>query len=89
MIAPALDHPKGYGQTVFFRGGADSPDGSVFERDTDGTILFVIPAQAFKALQDRFAENDQLRFSAIGFHVFKKGLQIKVDLSIDHRRGGQ
>ena len=81
-IHSTLDKSKRHRNFMFFGGGAKTLDGIVRQGKRRMAILLILPAQAVKALQNRFAEQDQIGFSTARSHGIHDSLQIEINIEI-------
>ena len=88
-ICRALDHAERYRRAVFPRRGLQMPHRLVRPCGRHGAVARIVPAQAVKALQDRFAEYDRICSPAAGAEHILHAPHVPCHVAVSYRLRGQ
>ena len=88
-ICRALDHAERHRRAVFPRRGLQMPHRLVRPCGRHGAVARIVPAQAVKALQDRFAEYDRICSPAAGAEYILHAPHVPCHVAVSYRLRGQ
>ena len=88
-ICRALDHAERHRRAVFPRRGLQMPHRLVRPCGRHGAVARIVPAQAVKALQDRFAEYDRICSPAAGAEHILHAPHVPCHIAVSYRLRGQ